>query len=702
MTEEIRSRFKEILRKKDGDGLDSLWLELIEANEQLESFFELTNTLLKSELRGKVATLLSVLLAHLKERNESAAALLVLKRLALLTPNERYLRREIGVAFFQAYPDRPRLETFVSKSELTDDKPIHEAVEFIERCLAFDAGSFVHDTEMGMGRVRELDLMVDKLVVDFGKDKPVTYHLGAAFKHLTPVSRDHFLLRKQTDPDGLRQMAVADALELFRSLLRCFDRPLKPREIKSYLEGIVPEDQWDGFWNKVRKLSATEPKIRVLTKPERSFQWFEARVQPQTDADRRRLEPEPEKEPEALPTVQPGPEPTPEPEEPVKVEEIPVKVEPPVEKTEPKTEAPKARESKPTPPKPKPTLPRTVDEFLHALKLDATPDYWKSLLAEARQELKDGWPELFRQAFLETTDKRIWALILRELPAGQRDGIAELSRLVWTYYKRYPAQFVYLYRSPAKYGITAERKGLFSRLLDLLDSDKHKTFWSEIKAWLTEGNDQFLRETFQELNQEDMERMWSRVEQLKVLEDYRKDEIRKLVQAVHPEVGAKAEEESEFIYNTQEGIDRKDAEQRQLRDVDIPRSSEDIGKAREFGDLSENYEYKAAKEKQDRLLNRLAQVQRDLNVSRPIDFARVDTSQVNIGTRVKVEETPAGDVQEFTILGPWDIDPDKGTISYQAPFAQRLMGKRVGDFVPANPNMPTGKGHRILEIVKAG
>jgi transcription elongation GreA/GreB family factor len=59
-------------------------------------------------------------------------------------------------------------------------------------------------------------------------------------------------------------------------------------------------------------------------------------------------------------------------------------------------------------------------------------------------------------------------------------------------------------------------------------------------------------------------------------------------------------------------------------------------------------------------------------------------------------------VQEFTILGPWDIDPDKGTISYQAPFAQRLMGRRVGDFVPANPNMPTGKGHRILEIAKAG
>ena len=122
--------------------------------------------------------------------------------------------------------------------------------------------------------------------------------------------------------------------------------------------------------------------------------------------------------------------------------------------------------------------------------------------------------------------------------------------------------------------------------------------------------------------------MWSRVEQLKALEDYRKDEIRKLVQAVHPKVAAEPEEHKDIILNTRDGIDRKDAELRQLRDVDIPRSSEDIGKAREFGDLSENYEYKAAKEKQARLLGRLAQLTRPA-IARPIDFTRVDTSQVS-------------------------------------------------------------------------
>jgi transcription elongation GreA/GreB family factor len=101
------------------------------------------------------------------------------------------------------------------------------------------------------------------------------------------------------------------------------------------------------------------------------------------------------------------------------------------------------------------------------------------------------------------------------------------------------------------------------------------------------------------------------------------------------------------------------------------------------------------------VLAKVAQVQRDLAIARPIDFEKTDPSQVGIGTKFKVEESPSGEVQEFTILGPWDIDPDRGIISYQAPFAQRLLGKRVGDFVPANPSVPTGRGHKILEITKA-
>ncbi len=785
MTEETRNKFKDLLRKKDADGLESLWLELAEAGEKPETFFELDDLLAKSDLREKSATLLSVLLANLKERSDFPGALQVLRRLAQLTPNERYLRREIGVCLFQAYPNNLRLETFVSKSELTDDRPILEALEFIEHCLAFDAGNYAYDSEMGMGKVLDLDLMVDKLSVDFGKDKPVTYHLGAAFKHLTAVSQEHFLIRKQKDADDLRAMATQNPLELLKNLLKSFDRPLKPREIKTYLEGIVSESEWEGFWNKVRKLAASEPNIRALTKPERSFQWLaqaeshkaqatsrqptadsrqpaassdqpqatsrkpeEESQEPHATSDKpeaegdkpeaderkpqatsRKLEAEGDK-PQAIAAGKPLPreEPRLEPESQKPAE--PVKAAGRREAETPGTDGKATgtrRGAKPLgqplvsrnetgtvpdfasgngdspefPVKLKPSQPRTRDEFLTALKLDGTPDYWKGMLADAHEALKADWPELFRQAFLETTDKRIWSVIMKELAGAASGQVNELARQVLTYYKRYPAQFLYLYRGAAKYGIPTERKGLFSRLLDLLDSDKHKSFWSEIKGWLAEANDQLLRETFKELSPEDMQRMWSRVEQLKALEDYRKDEIRKLVHAAHPAVAAEQESEREVLLSTQEGIDRKEVELRQLRDVEIPKSSEDIGRARAFGDLSENYEYKAAKEKQARLLGRLAQLSRDMAIARPIDFARVDTTQVSTGTRVKVEETPGGDVQEFTILGPWDIDPDQGIISYQAPFAQRLIGKRVGDFVPANPNMPSGKGHRILEIVRA-
>jgi transcription elongation GreA/GreB family factor len=338
--------------------------------------------------------------------------------------------------------------------------------------------------------------------------------------------------------------------------------------------------------------------------------------------------------------------------------------------------------------------------FVAALREDSAPDRWRTLLAQARQELEQDWPAVYRQAFLETTDKRIWTLIIKEM-VTDAPAFQALVQETTTYYRKYPAQFLYLQRNAGKYGIKPEYKGLLSRLLDLLDSDQHKSSWSEVRNWLAEADDQLLRDCFRSFTAEEAEQLWLRINRMRAFEDFRKDEILKAVQAAHVAVGVVAPKPEDSIYNTREGIERKEAELKQLVDVEIPKSTDDVGRAREFGDLSENYEYKAAKEKQARLFGRVAQIQRDLSVVRPIDFSKTDTSIVSIGTIVKVEETPVADTQEFTILGPWDIDPDKGIISYQAPFAQRLMGKRVGDFVPQNPNMPGTKGHKIIEIRRA-
>jgi transcription elongation factor GreA len=806
MTDETRKSFRDLLKKKDFEALESLWLELVESEENVEALLGLTELLLKAEHRDEAATFLSVLISERKQKNDFPGALEGLKRLAQLNPDDRYIRREMINTYQEIYRDNPNLGSYISKSELGDKRPIIEAAQFLESCLAFSPGSRVYDAELGVGTVTELNLMVDKLVVEFAPNKPVSFHLSAAFRHLAPVKRDHFLSLKETDSARLAEMGRQAPLELFTLVLRSFERPLKPREIKEYLTGIVAEKEWDGFWGKVLKLAGDDPNIRALTRPERTYQWLPGKTvqdggretgdgRRETDDGRRTTDDGPTSPvsgpqspvaleaaaatPQAVPgpsssrpssTRDQGPEVqgllTSPPERPPRFHkrtsrvakipelqfgpEIAENGEPAAEdgrrKTEdgptspvsgPRSPVPLATEaalveqvpsikgepqdagsaSVPGPSSARPSSTRDEgpgdegrpaddgrrttddgrrDEFLAEIKATSSPDRWRELLAEARAALSDDWPALYHQAFLLTNDKRTWTAIAKEL-SSRMSSFERLAQEVTTYFNKYSAQFLYLVKNAGKYDLKLDARTVVSRIFDLLDSDRHKPLWSEAKSLLAEGDDALLKESFQSLSLEDAEKWFARIDRIAGLKDFRREELSKLFQSIHTHL-TPAESDEDVIYSTKEGIERKEIELRQLLEVDIPQSSEDIGKAREFGDLSENYEYKAAKEKQARLLARVAQIQRDLQIARPIDFTRIDTSHVSIGTRVKVEESPAGEVQEFTILGPWDIDPDRGTISHQAPFAQRLMGKKVGDFIPVNPNVPGGKGHRILEI----
>lgn len=113
----------------------------------------------------------------------------------------------------------------------------------------------------------------------------------------------------------------------------------------------------------------------------------------------------------------------------------------------------------------------------------------------------------------------------------------------------------------------------------------------------------------------------------------------------------------------------------------IPANKLAIETAREHGDLSENSEYKMARQDQDTLLARKSQLESELEMAQVIDFSAVDTSMVSIGSIVKVRQTVSNEEVEFTILGAWDSDPAHNVISYKTAMAQALLGKKVKDVV---------------------
>src|SRR4029077_15914290 len=114
------------------------------------------------------------------------------------------------------------------------------------------------------------------------------------------------------------------------------------------------------------------------------------------------------------------------------------------------------------------------------------------------------------------------------------------------------------------------------------------------------------------------------------------------------------------------------------------------------GDLSENFEFKAAKQMQAVLMRRKTELEHALHSARGTSFENPDTSRVSIGTVVRLRSADSGGEESYTILGAWDGEPDRHIISYQTAIGQSLLGRQAGDTV----NLAADNGAtRQLEIV---
>ena len=132
----------------------------------------------------------------------------------------------------------------------------------------------------------------------------------------------------------------------------------------------------------------------------------------------------------------------------------------------------------------------------------------------------------------------------------------------------------------------------------------------------------------------------------------------------------------------------------------IPENSKEIGVARSYGDLRENFEFKAAKEMQAVLMRRKSELERDLHRARGTAFENPDTSQVSIGTVVTLRDTEPNDEETYTILGAWDGDPERSDHFLSNGDWAGIVRPRLGEIVELNAEEDTGR-YAIVAIEPA-
>ena len=134
-------------------------------------------------------------------------------------------------------------------------------------------------------------------------------------------------------------------------------------------------------------------------------------------------------------------------------------------------------------------------------------------------------------------------------------------------------------------------------------------------------------------------------------------------------------------YMSQEGYDKLVAELRHMESVELPQVRDAIAEARDKGDLSENFEYHAAKREQARLLGRIRFKQKVLANARVIDMSRLGTECVQLLSKVGMTNLATNASMTYTLTSPNEANLREGKISIKSPIAQALLNKKVGDVV---------------------
>jgi transcription elongation GreA/GreB family factor len=158
---------------------------------------------------------------------------------------------------------------------------------------------------------------------------------------------------------------------------------------------------------------------------------------------------------------------------------------------------------------------------------------------------------------------------------------------------------------------------------------------------------------------------------------------------VYPELetmiaGAETQEKAAPLIVSWSSLEKRRAEFEEIVKVKIPANTKEIAIARSYGDLSENFEFKAAKQMQSVLMRRKAELEQMLHDARGTSFENPDTSRVSIGTIVTLRNAETKMEETYTILGAWDGDPDRHVISYQTAIGQALLGHEIGETISLN------------------
>jgi transcription elongation GreA/GreB family factor len=507
---------------------------------------------------------------------------------------------------------------------------------------------------------------LDVIRLDFGGTK-LPLSLVSSEKTLVPLPEGHFLREKLEHPEQVRELAERDPAEAVHRVLESFGRAITVSDLKEHFAGLVPDSKWGSFWASARKhkqlLVSGNGKAATVAWSEsagaanESIRETFAKASPSGKMDLARKHGKRSKE-LAREFAQGLAE-----------ESRKAAGDAPALAWELSQAVLKLAADEPEP-FPAEALLASGNTLAVLSRIGDQAARSKAL--EAIRSRREDWLEIYTDQFLREEDQRVLATIFQEFPAEKQ---SELSRRILRSPRTAPRAFVWLCE---RFGPEEPLPpGLFFSLLDALRQDEFSGVRARIKEFFEPGS-LAVALVRAAPSEEQAREMLDALNRAGGLEEHRRATVREALLMKFPELRAPAKE---YLYSTPESIETRRKELQHLKSVELPANAEAMRAAKEHGDLSENFEYHAARQRHEYLSARIAALADELSRARALDPSRIDVSEIRVGTQVRLRDVATGAERAVTILGPWDSRPEESIYSYESEFAQALLGQRMGERV---------------------
>ena len=687
-------QFKTLLSSQKWEEVEAFWLDLAEQlPDQPEFLLLLVQDVANAQQAELAGDLASLIAPNLKSAGKLHEWLYALKFQAATKSKDKKLRADLLEAYQQIYQTDPRLKTILSVTEFERPQtPLPAAITRTDRLLALRVGAFCQHKSWGYGRVKAFDINLQRIVLTFPHNPEHSMQFDYAADSLTPIGDEHIEVRKITDLDGLKKLAAEDPLALLRLLLVSENRGATAAQIEANLTGsVIAPGEWKKWWDNARKLLKRNPHFDL---PAKKTDPVTLRTAPASAQD------------ELLEAFRSAPALT----QKIDVGRELLKQVDDLENADLLAQEFQDGLLEALKKSPASKLPDQIEGAVLVDQLRAhqkTPTESSGPLLQELLGASKNLPDLLEQ-LSAPTQKRCLATLktnqpqrllenLNYFPGKTLDEISDLlpqaadrieqmvrnqnasaellgwlckavlasdtkANLAWVEPLRSPVLLSAVlnkiessvYRVAKKLQVLLfEQETLLTDLLVTADTDTVRAVARQILA----------SSAFEELDRRSL--MGRLVKEFPFVQEF---------------LVTKTVQEQPLTVSTA-SYHRRKAELDEIIQKKIPQNSKEIGLARSYGDLRENFEYKAAKDMQRLLMRRRSELERMLARAQPSDLAEARTDSVQIGTTVTVTDLAKNKPQTFHILGAWDSNPDRGIISYPAALAQALLNKRPGDVV---------------------